>query len=120
MTSRAILASGIIVTMLPSSPQVKMVYLEGLLPVLRSLPQEEARTTLCIDSTTLDVSVAKDVAVDVISTGAEMVDAPVSGGVCLYLAIVISDNFERWLCCRRDWCKSWYSFVSCWGHRIVF
>ncbi|KAG5645884.1 hypothetical protein DXG03_005031 [Asterophora parasitica] len=77
----AILASQTVVTMLPSSPQVKSVYSEGLLPTLRSLPREQARSTLCIDSTTLDVSVAKQVADDVISTGAEMVDAPVSGGV---------------------------------------
>lgn len=67
--------------MLPSSPQVKSVYSEGLLPVLRSLPQEQARSTLCIDSTTLDVSVAKQVSSQVVCTGAEMVDAPVSGGV---------------------------------------
>ncbi|KAF8078140.1 3-hydroxyisobutyrate dehydrogenase [Lyophyllum atratum] len=77
----AILASQTIITMLPSSPQVKTVYSEGLLPVLRRLPQEQARSTLCIDSTTLDVSVARQVSADVISTGAEMVDAPVSGGV---------------------------------------
>ncbi|GLB35142.1 putative 3-hydroxyisobutyrate dehydrogenase [Lyophyllum shimeji] len=77
----AMLASQTVITMLPSSPQVKAVYSEGLIPVLRSLPQEQARSTLCIDSTTLDVSVAQQVASDVISTGAEMVDAPVSGGV---------------------------------------
>ncbi|KAG5650370.1 hypothetical protein H0H81_012457 [Sphagnurus paluster] len=77
----AILASQIVVTMLPSSPQVQSVYSEGFLPVLRKLNPEHARNTLCIDSTTLDVTVARNVAADVISTGAEMVDAPVSGGV---------------------------------------
>ncbi|KAG6832718.1 hypothetical protein H0H92_012290 [Tricholoma furcatifolium] len=77
----ATLGSQTIVTMLPSSPEVKTVYSEGILPVLRKLPPEQARGTLCIDSTTLDVTVAKQVAADIISTGAAMVDAPVSGGV---------------------------------------
>ena len=68
--------------MLPSSPQVKAVYCEqgGIIPALKALPGSTARNTLCIDSTTLDVSVARCVAVDVTETGAQMVDAPVSGG----------------------------------------
>jgi 3-hydroxyisobutyrate dehydrogenase len=66
--------------MLPSSPQVRSVYSEGVLPTLRRLPEAQARSTLCIDSTTLDIAVAKEVASDVIDTGAKMVDAPVSGG----------------------------------------
>jgi 3-hydroxyisobutyrate dehydrogenase len=33
-----------------------------------------------IDSTTLDVDVARDVSARVIDAGAEMIDAPVSGG----------------------------------------
>lgn len=77
---RATLASQTVVTMLPSSPQVRSVYSEGVLPTLRRLPKEQSRSTLCIDSTTLDVTVAREVAGDVISTGAQMVDAPVSGG----------------------------------------
>lgn len=66
--------------MLPSSPEVQLVYSQGFLPTLRRLPREHAQSTLCIDSTTLDVTVAKEVATNVIGTGAEMVDAPVSGG----------------------------------------
>ncbi|KAG6869069.1 hypothetical protein C0993_003389 [Termitomyces sp. T159_Od127] len=77
---RAALASETILTMLPSSPEVKTVYTEGIIPVLRNFRVKEARSTLCIDSTTLDVSVAEQVAEDVIRTGAQMVDAPVSGG----------------------------------------
>ncbi|KAG6909835.1 hypothetical protein DXG01_015108 [Tephrocybe rancida] len=76
----AVLGSQTVVTMLPSSPEVKTVY-SHILPILQQLPSAEARSTICIDSTTLDVSVAKRVAADVINTGAEMVDAPVSGGV---------------------------------------
>jgi 3-hydroxyisobutyrate dehydrogenase len=67
--------------MLPSSTQVQTVYGGGIIPTLRSLPSDLAKKTLCIDSTTLDVDVAREVAKDVIATGAWMVDAPVSGGV---------------------------------------
>lgn len=67
--------------MLPSSAQVQTVYGSGVIPALRSLPADLAKKTLCIDSTTLDVAVARQVAQDVIETGACMVDAPVSGGV---------------------------------------
>ncbi|KDQ60615.1 hypothetical protein JAAARDRAFT_151144 [Jaapia argillacea MUCL 33604] len=77
----AVLASEVVVTMLPSSPQVKEVYSQanGIIPALKQL--SPAQSTLCIDSTTLDVDVARSVALDVIETGAQMVDAPVSGGV---------------------------------------
>ena len=69
--------------MLPSSPHVRNVYVEedGIVPALRSLPPETARSTLCIDSTTLDVEVARTVASEVQKAGAAIVDAPVSGGV---------------------------------------
>lgn len=69
--------------MLPSSPHVRSVYAEagGIIPALRSLSHEDASSTLCIDSTTLDVEVAREIAATVRKTGASMVDAPVSGGV---------------------------------------
>lgn len=74
--------------MLPSSPQVQTVYSQasGIIPTLRSLPADAARATLCIDSTTLDVKVAREVAADVVSTGAQIVDAPVSGGMYTRIA----------------------------------
>jgi len=67
--------------MLPSTPQVQTVYGAGIIPALRSLPAHLAKSTICIDSTTLDVTVSQQVVKDVIATGAQMVDAPVSGGV---------------------------------------
>jgi 3-hydroxyisobutyrate dehydrogenase len=75
-------AAQTVVTMLPSSPQVRTVYSEpgGIIPALKSLPAHVAKDSLCIDSTTLDVGVARSVARDVGLTGAKMVDAPVSGG----------------------------------------
>ncbi|KAJ7771772.1 3-hydroxyisobutyrate dehydrogenase [Mycena metata] len=81
----ATLASELIVTMLPSSTHVDAVYngneTGGIIPTLRGLPPALARTTVCIDSTTLDVDVSRAVSASVIATGASMVDAPVSGGV---------------------------------------
>ncbi|KAI0064704.1 3-hydroxyisobutyrate dehydrogenase [Artomyces pyxidatus] len=79
----AVLASSTVITMLPSSPHVRKVYSEsgGLIPALRLLSETEAKATVCIDSTTLDVQVGRDVAAETRQTGAEMVDAPVSGGV---------------------------------------
>ena len=75
-------ASETLLTMLRSSPQVKEAYQgsSGILSALRSLPKEVAASTLCIDSTTLDVKVAREVALEVKKLGADMVDAPVSGG----------------------------------------
>ncbi|KAI0831144.1 3-hydroxyisobutyrate dehydrogenase [Trametes gibbosa] len=81
--AEAVRASRTVVTMLPSSPHVRNVYVEedGIVSALRSLPSEVAQSTLCIDSTTLDVSVARTVAGEVQMVGAAIVDAPVSGGV---------------------------------------
>lgn len=66
--------------MLPSSPQVKTVYEENIIPALASLSADTARETLTIDSTTLDVSVAQQVAQQLSNIGVSAVDAPVSGG----------------------------------------
>ena len=76
---RATAVSHKIVTMLPSSPHVKSVYNDGIIPALKKL-ESSSPGTLCIDSTTLDVNVARQVAKDVIATKSQMVDAPVSGG----------------------------------------
>ncbi|KAJ3743849.1 NAD binding domain of 6-phosphogluconate dehydrogenase-domain-containing protein [Lentinula raphanica] len=77
----ATLASRTIISMLPSSPQVQNVYNNGIIPTLRSLPADQVQSTLCIDSTTLDVDVARSVSENVTALGSQMVDAPVSGGV---------------------------------------
>ncbi|THH10269.1 hypothetical protein EW145_g1430 [Phellinidium pouzarii] len=94
----AVLASQTIVTMLPSSPQVRSVYSgdSGVLSALQALPRAQAEETLCIDSTTLDIDVARQVSAHVVGTGAQMVDAPVSGGTetrclrfCRYLNVLL-------------------------------
>jgi 3-hydroxyisobutyrate dehydrogenase len=65
-----------VITMLPSSNEVRAVYLgsDGLLAAA-------APGTLFIDCSTIDVMTARDVATAAGGTGLAMVDAPVSGGV---------------------------------------
>lgn len=74
--------------MLPSSPQVKTVYYDAIIPMLQKVHSDPAEQTICIDSTTLDVNVARDVAASVTATGAKMIDAPVSGGESQYPLLV--------------------------------
>ncbi|PCH82371.1 MAG: 3-hydroxyisobutyrate dehydrogenase [Hyphomicrobiales bacterium] len=66
----------VIITMLPAGKHVKAVYTgdEGLLAVAD-------KGTLFIDSSTIDVQSAREVAAFAKSSGMKMIDAPVSGGV---------------------------------------
>jgi len=66
-----------IITMLPSSPHVQSVYLEGPECLLEGLSSGQ----LFIDASTIDPSVAREVQKAVRAKGADMVDAPVSGGI---------------------------------------
>ncbi len=65
-----------VVTMLPAGQHVRQVYLgdNGILKQAKS-------GTLLIDSSTIDVATARDVHAAAKSSGAEFLDAPVSGGV---------------------------------------
>ncbi len=65
----------VIVTMLPAGEHVRAVYL-GEHGVLRSV----VPGSLLIDSSTIDVATARDVAAAATKAGHEMLDAPVSGG----------------------------------------
>jgi len=78
---QATLMSSQIMTMLPSSPEVKSVYSGSIIPTLQKLHKDPSQDTFCIDSTTLDVDVAREVASNVSKLGVQMIDAPVSGGV---------------------------------------
>jgi 3-hydroxyisobutyrate dehydrogenase len=72
--------------MLPSSPHVLSVYegfAEGIIPTLKELPTEEARKTLCIDSTTCHISTSQELAEILGQAQVNVVDAPVSGGAYL-------------------------------------
>jgi 3-hydroxyisobutyrate dehydrogenase len=66
----------IVMTMLPAGEQVREVYL-GDQGVLAGTPFG----TLLIDSSTIDVKTARDVALAAEGKGLAMIDAPVSGGV---------------------------------------
>ena len=66
----------IVITMLPSSPHVKEVYLSanGFLASVKP-------NVLLIDCSTIDPKTAQDVAAAALAQGNAMLDAPVSGGV---------------------------------------
>ena len=69
-------AAEVVITMLPAGEQVRAVYL-GPGGVLATVGPE----TLLIDSSTIDVATAREVAQAARDKGLAMVDAPVSGGV---------------------------------------
>lgn len=64
-----------IISIVPDSPDVRQVYLghNGICETLKG-------DTLCIDMSTIDPAVAKEVAVAVEQVGGRFLDAPVSGG----------------------------------------
>jgi 3-hydroxyisobutyrate dehydrogenase len=66
----------VVITMLPSSPHVRSVYL-GEYGVIRGV----ASGTPLIDCSTIDPLTAREVAMDAKAKSSPMVDAPVSGGV---------------------------------------
>lgn len=66
-----------IITMLPSSPHVKNVYLEGQDSLINGIDED----SFLIDSSTIDQSTSKLVSKQIIDKGARAIDAPVSGGV---------------------------------------
>jgi 3-hydroxyisobutyrate dehydrogenase len=68
--------AGAVITMLPASEQVRVVYASPQ-GVLASV----APGTLLIDCSTIDVSTAREVAAAAQARGLAMLDAPVSGGV---------------------------------------
>ncbi len=72
----AVADADVVVTMLPAGEQVRAAYLgeEGI--IARATPG-----TSLIDSSTIDVSTAREVAAAAEAKGLLMVDAPVSGGV---------------------------------------
>lgn len=72
----AVTGMDVVVTMLPAGTHVRQVYLgdDGILAVAKP-------GTLFIDSSTIDVQTARDVAAAAAEAGMMMIDAPVSGGV---------------------------------------
>lgn len=83
-----------IISMVPTGKHVRDVYLgdNGVMATLNTLTQEERSATLCLDQSTIEQSVSKDVALAMRAVGADMVDAPVSGGMTNY---VVESRGER-------------------------
>jgi NAD binding domain of 6-phosphogluconate dehydrogenase len=96
-----------IFTVLPSSPHVKKVYL-GDAGVLQALSSRLDGPRFFVDSTTLDVQVARHVAEQVTATGGQIVDAPVSGGEHFLLEGVIQLPPLKVPFSRRCGCTSWH------------
>ncbi|MPZ59260.1 MAG: 3-hydroxyisobutyrate dehydrogenase [Rhizobiales bacterium] len=65
-----------VITMLPSGKEVREVYLDGTGVLASAQPG-----TLLVDSSTIDVATARDVAEAAAGRGLSVLDAPVSGGV---------------------------------------
>ncbi|HET8578929.1 MAG TPA: 3-hydroxyisobutyrate dehydrogenase, partial [Methylomirabilota bacterium] len=74
--AEAVATADIVITMLPSSPQVEAVYTGdgGVLAAAR-------KGTLCADMSTIDPGVSRRVAAAAAERGVRFIDAPVSGGV---------------------------------------
>ena len=66
----------VVVTMLPAGQHVRSVYLDN-----DAVIDAVGAGTLLIDSSTIDVTTARDVIAAAADKGLEMIDAPVSGGV---------------------------------------
>lgn len=66
----------VVVTMLPAGQHVRSVYLDN-----DAVIDAVGARTLLIDSSTIDVTTARDVIAAAADKGLEMIDAPVSGGV---------------------------------------
>lgn len=74
--AEAVVPADVVVTMLPAGKHVRAVYTEGEGILANAKPG-----TVLIDSSTIDVQSARDVAAEATKAGMKMVDAPVSGGV---------------------------------------
>lgn len=74
--AEAVADADVVVTMLPSGAIVRSVY-EGDDGIFK----HAKAGSLMVDSSTIDVATARDVATEAAANGFDMVDAPVSGGV---------------------------------------
>ncbi|RSL67870.1 hypothetical protein CEP53_002814 [Fusarium sp. AF-6] len=73
-----------IISMVPTGKHVQDVYVgegKSVLSALKDISQDQRTETLCIDQSTIEQSVSKAVSLQLRHIGADLVDAPVSGGV---------------------------------------
>ena len=73
--------------MIPTGKHVREAYLgdKSIMTGLQSLTQEDRTATLCLEQSTIEQSISKDVALAMRAVGADMLDAPVSGGMVVPL-----------------------------------
>jgi 3-hydroxyisobutyrate dehydrogenase len=75
--------ASIIISMVPTGRHVQDVYVgaeKSVLNALRTMSQDQRAATLCMDQSTIEQSVSKAIALQLRDAGADLVDAPVSGG----------------------------------------
>jgi 3-hydroxyisobutyrate dehydrogenase len=68
--------------MVPTSRHVREVYLgqEDVLGAVKHLDKKKIGETICMDESTIEQVQSKSVALEMKSAGADMLEAPVSGG----------------------------------------
>lgn len=69
--------------MVPTGKHVQEVYVgegKSVINALKCMSQDQRAATLCMDQSTIEQSVSKAVALQLREAGADLVDAPVSGG----------------------------------------
>lgn len=79
--------------MVPTGKHVQEVYVgegKSVLSALKSMSQEECAATLCMDQSTIEQKVSKAVALQLRDAGADLVDAPVSGGKSIVVVSEVS------------------------------
>lgn len=75
---------------------VKNVYIgdndRSVLSALRTMNEDQRSATLCMDQSTIEQSVSKAVALKLREAGADLLDAPVSGGKFSILRLTFMEN----------------------------
>lgn len=103
--------------MVPTGKHVQEVYVgegKSVLSALKEMSQDERADTLCMDQSTIEQSVSKAVALQLRQVGADLVDAPVSGGN--YTEPLISAIVAETPRCRCNWRRKGY--IGHHGRRI--
>jgi 3-hydroxyisobutyrate dehydrogenase len=83
--------------MVPTGKHVQEVYVgegKSVLSALKSMSQEECAATLCMDQSTIEQKVSKAVALQLRDAGADLVDAPVSGGKSIVVVSEVSRTYQ--------------------------
>ena len=95
--------SSTIITMVPTSRHVKEVYLghTGVLEGLKNVSALDAAETLCIDESTIEQSESQNITRKIKHVGAEMIDAPVSGGKPFYISSLPAPVSVNYSVCAR-------------------